>query len=176
MQAVTTIGLDIAKSVFQIHGVDATGNGTTRTSPAGCDHGISPVTMRMHIRMITTTTTASINCTVISYGLRLAICPLLHRSLGLSRRGPTRSAALALPVRRSSARHRNDRGMHRRWRYRGSRSEYRIARPRVGSGRGGQGCAAHDKTHQSLRKHCGSLPAGGRVRPNTESHVHSIGQ
>src|SRR5689334_13862176 len=26
MQAVTTIGLDIAKSVFQIHGVDATGN------------------------------------------------------------------------------------------------------------------------------------------------------
>jgi transposase len=27
MQAVTTIGLDIAKSVFQIHGVDAAGNG-----------------------------------------------------------------------------------------------------------------------------------------------------
>jgi transposase len=26
MQAVTTIGLDIAKSVFQIHGVDAVGN------------------------------------------------------------------------------------------------------------------------------------------------------
>jgi len=26
MQAVTTIGLDIAKSVFQVHGVDATGN------------------------------------------------------------------------------------------------------------------------------------------------------
>jgi len=26
MQAVTTIGLDIAKSVFQIHGIDATGN------------------------------------------------------------------------------------------------------------------------------------------------------
>ena len=26
MQAVRTIGLDIAKSVFQIHGVDATGN------------------------------------------------------------------------------------------------------------------------------------------------------
>jgi transposase len=26
MQAVTTIGLDIAKSVFQIHGVDAQGN------------------------------------------------------------------------------------------------------------------------------------------------------
>jgi hypothetical protein len=56
-------------------------------SPAGCDHGISPVTMRMHIRMITTTTTASINCTVTSYGLRLAIGPLLHRSLGSSRRG-----------------------------------------------------------------------------------------
>jgi hypothetical protein len=27
MQAVTTIGLDIAKSVFQIHGVDAAGRG-----------------------------------------------------------------------------------------------------------------------------------------------------
>ena len=26
MQAVTTIGLDIAKSVFQLHGVDAEGN------------------------------------------------------------------------------------------------------------------------------------------------------
>jgi transposase len=26
MQAVTTIGLDIAKSVFQLHGVDAAGN------------------------------------------------------------------------------------------------------------------------------------------------------
>jgi hypothetical protein len=26
--------------------------------------------------------------------------------------------------------------------------------------------APHGKTHQSLRKHCGSLPAGGRVRPN----------
>ena len=26
MQAVTTIGLDIAKSVFQVHGVDAEGN------------------------------------------------------------------------------------------------------------------------------------------------------
>ena len=26
MQAITTIGLDIAKSVFQVHGVDAAGN------------------------------------------------------------------------------------------------------------------------------------------------------
>ena len=26
MQSVTTIGLDIAKSVFQVHGVDAIGN------------------------------------------------------------------------------------------------------------------------------------------------------
>ena len=25
MQAITTVGLDIAKSVFQVHGVDATG-------------------------------------------------------------------------------------------------------------------------------------------------------
>jgi transposase len=26
MQTITTIGLDIAKSVFQVHGVDAVGN------------------------------------------------------------------------------------------------------------------------------------------------------
>ena len=30
MQAVTTIGLDIAKSVFQVHGVDAQGNVAVR--------------------------------------------------------------------------------------------------------------------------------------------------
>ena len=30
MQAVTTIGLDIAKSVFQVHGIDATGNVVVR--------------------------------------------------------------------------------------------------------------------------------------------------
>jgi transposase len=30
MQTITTIGLDIAKSVFQVHGVDAEGNVTLR--------------------------------------------------------------------------------------------------------------------------------------------------
>jgi hypothetical protein len=30
MQTVTTIGLDIAKSVFQVHGVDAAGQGVIR--------------------------------------------------------------------------------------------------------------------------------------------------
>src|SRR5450759_2225912 len=30
MQAITTIGLDIAKSVFQVHGIDAQGQGVTR--------------------------------------------------------------------------------------------------------------------------------------------------
>jgi transposase len=30
MQAITTIGLDIAKSVFQVHGVDAAGNVVVR--------------------------------------------------------------------------------------------------------------------------------------------------
>jgi transposase len=30
MQAVTTVGLDIAKSVFQVHGVDAQGNAVVR--------------------------------------------------------------------------------------------------------------------------------------------------
>jgi hypothetical protein len=31
MQTVTTIGLDIAKSVFQVHGVDAAGPGSTHS-------------------------------------------------------------------------------------------------------------------------------------------------
>jgi transposase len=30
MQAVTTIGLDIARSVFQVHGIDAEGNAIIR--------------------------------------------------------------------------------------------------------------------------------------------------
>jgi hypothetical protein len=30
MQRVTTIGLDIAKSVFQVHGIDAIGNAVIR--------------------------------------------------------------------------------------------------------------------------------------------------
>ena len=30
MQSITTIGLDIAKSVFQVHGIDAQGNGIVR--------------------------------------------------------------------------------------------------------------------------------------------------
>ena len=36
MQAVTTIGLDIAKSVFQVHGIDAIGNG--KRTPSGCGY------------------------------------------------------------------------------------------------------------------------------------------
>jgi transposase len=34
MQTVTTIGLDIAKSVFQVHGVDAAGQVVIRRMPA----------------------------------------------------------------------------------------------------------------------------------------------
>ena len=30
MQAITTLGLDIAKSVFQVHGIDAEGNAVLR--------------------------------------------------------------------------------------------------------------------------------------------------
>jgi transposase len=33
MQAVTTIGLDIAKSVFQVHGIDPEGNVLMRPKP-----------------------------------------------------------------------------------------------------------------------------------------------
>jgi hypothetical protein len=35
MQTVTTIGLGIAKSVFQVHGIDAQGNVVTRQKCAG---------------------------------------------------------------------------------------------------------------------------------------------
>ena len=33
MQTVTTVGLDIAKSVFQVHGIDAEGNVLIRRQP-----------------------------------------------------------------------------------------------------------------------------------------------
>jgi hypothetical protein len=37
MQAITTIGLDVAKSVFQVHGIDAQGNVLIRLpSPGPC--------------------------------------------------------------------------------------------------------------------------------------------
>ena len=35
MQTITTIGLDIAKSVFQVHGVDADGRCCRSRTPAG---------------------------------------------------------------------------------------------------------------------------------------------
>jgi len=37
MQAVTTIGLDIAKSVFQVHGIGAEGNVIMRLTGRQCD-------------------------------------------------------------------------------------------------------------------------------------------
>ena len=37
MQAVTTIGLDIAKSVFQVHGVDITGQVVIRRQLTGIE-------------------------------------------------------------------------------------------------------------------------------------------
>src|SRR5215472_15850192 len=61
--------------------------------------------------------------------------------------------------------------MHPQWRCRGSKIEYRIARPRADSGRGGLGCVVHDGTYQSLGKHCESLPAEVRVRPDAGSPV-----
>jgi len=47
MQAITTVGLDIAKSVFQVHGVDAAGKVIIRrqlklVDPAKIEHGIDP--------------------------------------------------------------------------------------------------------------------------------------
>jgi hypothetical protein len=84
-----------------------------------------------------------------------------------------RSPAWASLARRSSTRHRSDCGMHPQWRGRGSRIEYRIALPPADSGRGGLGCVGHDGTHRSLGKHCESLPAEVRVRPDAGSPVRS---
>jgi len=80
----------------------------------------------------------------------------------------------ASPVRGS--RHRSDCGMHPQWRHLGSRIEYRMVRPRIDSGRGGPGCVVHDGKHQSLGKHCETLPAEVRVRPDTGSPVRSRGR
>ena len=42
MQAITTIGLDIAKSVFQVHGVDAAGQVTIRRQLKRCPRRRTP--------------------------------------------------------------------------------------------------------------------------------------
>jgi hypothetical protein len=44
MRAITTIGLDIAKSVFQVHGIDAEGNVVVRRQPAPIGSNLSPTT------------------------------------------------------------------------------------------------------------------------------------
>src|SRR5262245_56838774 len=77
------------------------------------------------------------------------------------------------PVRGSSTHPRSARGMHPQWRCLGNRIEYGIARPRVASGRGELESVGHGGTHQSLGKHCESLPAEMSVRPDTGSPVRS---
>ena len=42
MQTITTVGLDIAKSVFQVHGVDADGQVVVRRSIAAVSSASSP--------------------------------------------------------------------------------------------------------------------------------------
>src|SRR5215831_18051577 len=64
--------------------------------------------------------------------------------------------------------------MHPQWRCPGSRIEYRMAWPRIDSGRGGLGCVVHGGTHQSVAKHRESLPAEVRVRPDAGSPVRSL--
>ena len=53
MQTVTTIGLDIAKSVFQVHGVDAAGQVLIRRQlkrRSGIIHMLDPVDVAMSAR------------------------------------------------------------------------------------------------------------------------------
>src|SRR5215467_87352 len=71
--------------------------------------------------------------------------------------------------------HRSDCEMRPQWRRRESKIEYRIARPRADAGRGGLGCVVHDGTYQSLGKHCESLPAEVRVRPDAGNPIRSRG-
>src|SRR6266516_7623092 len=87
---------------------------------------------------------------------------------GLSGRLRHAKCAAAWVQHTSSARHRNGCGMHPRWRGRGNRIEYTIARPR-GSVRGGAGCVVHGGTRQILGRHCESLPAEVRVRGKSRS-------
>jgi hypothetical protein len=52
MQAITTIGLDIAKSVFQVHGVDANGPSgypsSVEASVRQRSSSIAPITSHFH--------------------------------------------------------------------------------------------------------------------------------
>ena len=59
--------------------------------------------------------------------------------------------------------------MRPQWRCPGSRIEYKIARPRVDSGRGGPECVVPGGTRQTLGRHCESLPVELRVRPDAGS-------
>jgi hypothetical protein len=83
-----------------------------------------------------------------------------HRG-GLARRlrHAKYAAAWNSPVHTSSARHRSGCGMHLLLRCRESRIEYRLARLRAGSGRGGPGCVAHGGTRP--RKVLRKPPGGG---------------
>ena len=79
-----------------------------------------------------------------------AFCERRHRGLARRLRHAKYAAARNSPVHTSSARHRSGCGMHLLLRCRESRIEYRLARLRAGSGRGGPGCVAHDGTRQTL--------------------------
>src|SRR3990172_4346481 len=46
MQAITTVGLDIAKSVFQVHGVDAQGSASVRHHSPLLGRAPTPVRLR----------------------------------------------------------------------------------------------------------------------------------
>jgi hypothetical protein len=56
MQAVTTIGLDIAKSVFQIHGVDAAGNARQNETTTAGFNGVFEVPPPVPSRPISAST------------------------------------------------------------------------------------------------------------------------
>jgi transposase len=84
MQAITTIGLDIAKSVFQVHGIDAEGNVTLRRRVKRryvlaffqklppCLVGIEA--LRLIASPVARTPSAWSHCSPDATGLRKALC------------------------------------------------------------------------------------------------------
>src|SRR6266702_6909310 len=93
MQAVTTIGLDIAKSVFQVHGVDAEDNMIIRRQ---CDH---PAQAEAALRRCFLPEAAAVSCRY--RGLRI-VASLVARTQGTWSYRASDAASLCQAVREAT--------------------------------------------------------------------------